>query len=371
VTSSLRRFLPAGNLWPPSDDWQYHNGSGGFAKTEVFDGAMKQSYGEPHSLAEYEHTAQAMAYDGERAMFEAYGRNKYTSTGVVQWMLNNAWPSMIWHLYDYYLDAGGGYYGARKACEPLHVQYSYDDQSVVVVNSTYAAVPGLHVKAAVYDLQSHQVYEHEAAVDVEPDGSDRAFDIPDEFLTANGDLHFVRLTLSDADGREISHNFYWIPAKLAEFDWAHGDYRYTPALREPDLTALKELPHAHVAVEAVKMQPDGHVTLRLRNDSSALAFQIALRALDEHDGPVVPAFWSDNYVSLLPGESRTLTVRSSSHDGARISAIEVAGWNVSDQRISLRRGVRPDQETVALPFARASASASQPRRSEAAGMLDR
>ena len=370
VTSSLRRFLPASDLWPPGEDWQYHNGSGGFAKTAVFDNAMKQSYGEPHSLAEYEQMAHAMAYDGERAMFEAYGRNKYTSTGVVQWMLNNAWPSMIWHLYDYYLDAGGGYYGARKACEPLHVQYSYDDHSIVVVNSTYAAVPGLRVKAAVYDLQLHPIYEHEGAMTAGPDSSDRAFDIPAEPLTASGNLHFVRLTLSDAAGRDISQNFYWIPAKLAEFDWEHTDYRYTPALREPDLTALKELPRAHVAVEALKTERDGSVTLRLRNDSSALAFQLALRALDEHNGPVVPAFWSDNYLSLLPGESRTLTVRAS-HGGARISAIEVTGWNISDQRVSLRRSARPDQETMALPFARASASASQPRRSDSAGMLER
>jgi exo-1,4-beta-D-glucosaminidase len=372
--SSLRRFLPAATLWPPSDDWQYHNGSGGFANTAVFDGAMKQSYGEPHSLAEYEQTAQAMAYDGERAMFEAYGRNKYTSTGVVQWMLNNAWPSMIWHLYDYYLDAGGGYYGARKACEPLHVQYSYDDHSVVVVNSTYAAAPGLHAKVSVYDAQLRPVYEHETAVDAGPDSSKRVLDIPADMLTADGNLHFARLTLSDATGREVSENFYWIPATLAEFDWQKGDYRYTPALREPDLTALKALPHAHVAVETVKAEPDGRVVLHLRNDSSALAFQIALRALDEHGAPVVPAFWSDNYVSLLPGESKTLTARSSSHGGDRIAAVVLTGWNVSEARLSVKHGAeknRRDQETVALPFARASASASQPRRSDEAGMLER
>jgi exo-1,4-beta-D-glucosaminidase len=374
MESSLKRFLPASNLWPPSDDWQYHNGSGSFANTAIFDDAMKQSYGEVHSLAEYERTAQAMAYDGERAMFEAYGRNKYTSTGVVQWMLNNAWPSMIWHLYDYYLDAGGGYYGARKACEPLHVQYSYDDHSVVVVNSTYGAAPGLHAKASVYDARLRPVFEHEATLDAGPDSSDRAFDIPSDTLTGDGNLHFVRLTLNDASGREVSENFYWIPARLAEFDWEHGDYRYTPALREPDLTALKGLPHAHVAIEAVKTEPDGRVTLRLRNDSSALAFQIALRALDERGGPTVPAFWSDNYVSLLPGESRTFAVRSSSHGGGRISAVEVTGWNVSDERVAVVPGVnkqRRDQETAALPLARASASASQPRRSDASGMLER
>jgi exo-1,4-beta-D-glucosaminidase len=192
-------------------------------------------------------------------------------------------------------------------------------------------------------------------------------------LTGDGNLHFVRLTLSDAAGREVSENFYWIPARLTEFDWQHGDYRYTPALREPDFTALKALPHAHVAVEMVKSEPDGRVMLRLRNDSSALAFQIALRALDEHGGPVVPAFWSDNYVALMPGESRTLTVRSSSHGGGRIAAIEVAGWNVGEERVSVHSAGRrrPDQETVALPFARASASASQPRRSDTTGMLDK
>ena len=373
VASTLRRFLPAKALWPRDEDWQYHNGSGKFDNTTVFDGAMQQSYGEPHSLAEYEQSAQAMAYDGERAMFEAYARNKYASTGVVQWMLNNAWPSMIWHLYDYYLDSGGGYYGARKACEPLHVQYSYDDRSVVVVNSTYAAVPGLHVKVAVYDLKLQPVFEHETAIDAAPDSSDRAFNIPTETLTKDSNLHFVRLMMTDAAGRRVSENFYWIPGKLAEFDWQKGDYRYTPALREPDLTALKSLPRARIAVESVRKEPNGRIMLRLRNDSEALAFQVALRALDEHGEAVAPAFWSDNYISLVPGESNTLSVRSSLHGGARISAIDVTGWNVSAQRVAVRgaKKERHDQETVALPLARASASSSQPRRSDSEGMLDR
>jgi exo-1,4-beta-D-glucosaminidase len=371
--SSLRRFLPAGSLWPTSDDWHYHSGSGGFANTSIFDTAMEKSYGKPQSLPEYERRAQAMAYDGERAMFEAYGRNKYTSTGVVQWMLNNAWPALIWHLYDYYLDAGGGYYGARKACEPLHVQYSYDDHTVVVVNSTYQSSPGMHVKAAVYDMQLHPVYEHESAIDANPDSSNRVFSIPAELLTGNDSLHFVRLALTDASGRQVSENFYWVPTKLAEFDWQNDDYRYSPALQEPDLTALKDLPRSHVAAEVVKTDADGRVTVRLRNDSQALAFQIALRALDEHAAPVAPAFWSDDYVSLLPGESETFTVRPSLHGGVRISAIEVTGWNFNDQRLAVKRDVesRHSQETAALPFARASASASQPRRSEDSGMLER
>ncbi len=115
-----------------------HFGGGEFVNLKVFDSAMEAVYAKPNSADDYERMAQTMEYDSERAMFEAYSKNKYTSTGVIQWMLNNAWPSMIWHLYDYYLDTGGGYFGTKKACEPLHIQYSYDDRSIVVVNSTYA-----------------------------------------------------------------------------------------------------------------------------------------------------------------------------------------------------------------------------------------
>src|SRR5213079_1885343 len=130
----------------------YHAGGERFTTVNVFTDGLNRRYGQASSLDDYERKAQAMTYDGQRAMFEAYARNKYTSTGVIQWMLNNAWPSMIWHLYDYYLRPGGGYYGTKKACEPVHVQYSYDDRSVVIVNDRPEGVKGLKVMARVLDL---------------------------------------------------------------------------------------------------------------------------------------------------------------------------------------------------------------------------
>ena len=134
---SLRRMLPEDHLWPIDSWWNYHAGGGAFKDIHVFTEALNARYGAAGTLEEYARKAQMMAYEGERAMFEAFGRNKYTSTGVIQWMLNNAWPGLIWHLYDWYLRPGGSYFGAKKACEPLHVEYSYDDRSVVVVNSYY------------------------------------------------------------------------------------------------------------------------------------------------------------------------------------------------------------------------------------------
>src|ERR1035437_9020821 len=116
-----------------------------------------------------------MAYEGHRAMFEAFGRNKYTSTGVIQWMLNNAWPGMIWHLYVWYLLAGGSYFGAKKACEPLHVQYSYGDRSIVVVNSFYEPFANIEVLAPAYNLAMSVKFSREAKRNAEPDRSTRVF----------------------------------------------------------------------------------------------------------------------------------------------------------------------------------------------------
>src|SRR5213079_1825443 len=141
----------------------YHAGGERFTTVNVFTDGLNRRYGQASSLDDYERKAQAMTYDGQRAMFEAYARNKYTSTGVIQWMLNNAWPSMIWHLYDYFLRPGGGYYGTKKACEPVHVQYSYDDRSVAVVNDLQQPFTGLKVSAEVFDLNLASKFSQEAA----------------------------------------------------------------------------------------------------------------------------------------------------------------------------------------------------------------
>ncbi len=160
--ASRQKFLPDADAWPPSAAWSLHYGGGEFANLKALDEAMEAVYAKPKSAADYERMAQTMAYDSERAMFEAYGKNKYFATGVIQWMLNNAWPSMIWHLYDYYLDADAGYFAAKKACEPVHIQYSYDDRSIVIVNSTYAPVEDLQASVQVHGLQWNELYSARA-----------------------------------------------------------------------------------------------------------------------------------------------------------------------------------------------------------------
>jgi exo-1,4-beta-D-glucosaminidase len=276
-----------------------------------------------------------MEYDSERAMFEAYSRNKYASTGVIQWMLNNAWPSMIWHLYDYYLDTGAGYFAAKKACEPIHIQYSYDDHSIVVVNSTYERVAGLHASAIIHSLSWKELYRQEADVDAAVDSSQIVFSIPESLFSGAERTFFIDLTLTDGDGKIVSRNFYWVPGTLTSFDWTKTDYTHTPAARHEDLTALTNLPSAKLVAHAEleKTAQGREVRLELENSSEALAFQVNAATRTESGGLIAPVLWSDNWIELVPGEKRTLTAVLP-EGGPDMPIIEIDSWNAGSQRIT-------------------------------------
>jgi exo-1,4-beta-D-glucosaminidase len=273
-----------------------------------------------------------MTYDGERAMFEAYGRNKYTATGVIQWMLNNAWPSLIWHLYDYYLVPAGGYFGTKKACEPVHVQYSYDDNSVSVINSTYEALKGMKVSARIYSIDAKEKASRNATLDLAEDSSTKAFDLPTpEGLSIT---YFLKLQLHDASGKLVSDNFYWLSTKRDTLDWAgRSDTVYTPQKDFADLTGLNELPKQNLVVSGsapIKTGQSSMITLSIGNEGASVAFMVHPRLTRGKGGEdVVPVFWSDNYFSMLPGEKKSVSV---TYDTASLSGAEpqiiVDGWNV-------------------------------------------
>jgi exo-1,4-beta-D-glucosaminidase len=325
---SIRRTLPRGSWWPINEAWNYHAASSSFAQYSNFGAGLAATYGPASSLEDYVLKAQVMAYDGERAMFEAYGANKYRSTGVIQWMLNNAWPSFFWHLYDYYLVPGGGYFGTRKANEPLHIQYRFDDGKVVVVNSSLTGYQGLRATAKVLDLGSKPRFAQESSLDVAADGVAVAFAVPPQSATS-----FLQLELRDAANRLVSNNFYWVPAKLAQLDWGKSSYVNTPALSYADMRDLAGLPKAAVQVSARNGSRRGEVTVELTNSGNSVAFFTHLRAVKAGtDEEVVPVFWNDNFVSLLPADTRALTV---SGLGDAAVEIKVDGWNVGPRTVAI------------------------------------
>ena len=333
--ASRAKFLTDPQAWPPTEDWSYHFGSGKFADLTVLDEAMNAVYAKPHSAADYERISQTMEYDSERAMFEAYSRNKYNSTGVIQWMLNNAWPSMIWHLYDYYLDADAGYFGTKKACEPLHIQYSYDDRSIVVVNSTYDRVADLHASVDVHNVAWKQLYKQDAIVDAGADSSQIAFNIPDSLYAGADRTFFIYLTLTNSAGKVVSRNFYWVPGTLTTFDWPKTDYTHTPAARHEDLTELANLPAAKLLAHAemVKTMRGREVRVELENPSAALAFQVSAAVRTSNGGLIAPVLWSDNWVEVVPGEKRVLTALLPDA-GADSPVVEIGSWNAGSQSVT-------------------------------------
>jgi exo-1,4-beta-D-glucosaminidase len=333
--ASRAKFLTDPQAWPPTEDWSYHFGSGKFADLTVLDEAMNAVYAKPHSAADYERISQTMEYDSERAMFEAYSRNKYNSTGVIQWMLNNAWPSMIWHLYDYYLDADAGYFGTKKACEPLHIQYSYDDRSIVVVNSTYDRVADLHASVDVHNVAWKQLYKQDAIVDAGADSSQIAFNIPDSLYAGADRTFFIDLTLTNSAGKVVSRNFYWVPGTLTTFDWPKTDYTHTPAARHEDLTELANLPAAKLLAHAemVKTMRGREVRVELENPSAALAFQVSAAVRTSNGGLIAPVLWSDNWVEVVPGEKRVLTALLPDA-GADSPVVEIGSWNAGSQSVT-------------------------------------
>jgi len=363
LPASLRKFLPSDQLWPQNETWGLHEGGERFQTITFYNTSLENRYGAPEDLEDFARKAYAMDYEGERAMFEAYSRNKFNSTGVIQWMLNNAWPSLIWHLYDYYLVPAGGYYGTKKANEPVHVLYSYNDGSVAVVSENGQTLANVAVTAKLYNLDASEKWSQTAKINVTPDAAAVAFNVvPPADLTTT---YFLKLTANDAAGKQLSENFYWLSTKPDELAWEKThDTVNTPQSAYADMTALQDLAPVSLRVQTkpatspcatpfavrpsaapttppvASAECDGgllYQELRVSNPTKTLAFMVHLRLVKSDGDDLVPAFFDDNFVSLLPGEVRVIPVRYRAADLGKAPAhFEVSGWNVQPENLPPR-----------------------------------
>jgi exo-1,4-beta-D-glucosaminidase len=331
---SVERMIPKDHLWtahgPTDEDWNFHAGGGAFKNIHVFADALNARYGKAVSAEDFAYKSQLMTYEGVRAMYEAYSRNKYNSTGVIQWMLNNAWPSMIWHLYDYYLRPGGGYFGAKKALQAFDPIYGYDDHSVWLVSSQYGDAKELKLAARVFNLDGTQKFSKEVSLDALADSTAKVVEIPQ--IAGLSTTYFLDLRVTDGNGKLVGSNFYWLSTKAETLDWAKSNWYTTPTASYADYTALTQLPKVKLNVssrsEAQGEDAVTHVTIE--NSSKTLAFFVRLKLEKGKGGDeILPVVWQDNYVSLLPGEKREITAsyRASALGKAKPD-VEVSGWNV-------------------------------------------
>jgi exo-1,4-beta-D-glucosaminidase len=330
---SMRKMIPAQDVkWPLDTVWFYHAAGGQFTKLlDRFNTALSTRYGQPATAEDYTVTSQLMTYEGERAMFEAYRRNKYVSTGLIQWMYNNAWPSIYWHLFDWYLLPAGGYFGTKKANEPVHAIYSYDDRTIAVVNDNKprSAVRGARLRARILGLDNTEKFARDTVIDIPADTSLRVFALPEPTNLSTA-AYFVDLRLNAADGRPLSNNFYWLSTKMDALSDSSTWYM-TPVRNYADFTALRSMPQSAVTVRANSTRKGGvgTTTVTLKNPTKAIAFFTRLQVVGKGGEEALPVFWEDNYITLLPGESRTLTARYNVRDlGGGSPRVVATGWNI-------------------------------------------
>jgi exo-1,4-beta-D-glucosaminidase len=327
---SIRAMVGKDHMWPIDDVWNYHAGGGEFKTIGVFSEALANRYGKSDNVNDFAMKSQLQTYEGVRAMYEAYSRNKYQATGVIQWMLNNAWPSMIWHLYDYYLRPGGGYFGAKRAMEALHPVYGYDDHSVWVVSSQYTDVKGLKLTTKIYNLDMTEKFTQSNTVDASADSTAKIFALSD--VAGLSPTYFVALRLEDSTGKLVGSNFYWLSTKPETLDWAKTNWWMTPTAAYADYTALSQLPKLKLKVtDRSERKGEEEITrVVLENPSKSLAFFVRLKVDKGAKGEeILPVVWEDNYISLMPGEKREVTATYRAGElGAAKPAVEVSGWNV-------------------------------------------
>ena len=327
-------------LWMYPQVRQYHASAAWspFARIDDFDTALAKRYGAPKNLADYVAKAQLENYDNVRAQFEAFNAHMDApkpSTGVIYWMLNNAWPSLHWHLYDYFLNPAGAYFGAKKANEPVHIQYAYDTRAITLVNQTLTSEHGLRASIRVRNMDgSVQYQQHMQDIDLDGNHTRQLVMLPTPANLSR--TYFIELELASADGKPVSRNVYWLSTQPDQLDWPHSNWYLTPVTQYADMTALQSLPIATSEIQATMQQVGAKstvtVTLTVPTSSKAMAlFQHV--SIKRADGKLaLPIVWSDNDVTLWPGESITLTAHDA-EERAGTPVIEVSGWNVPTRSV--------------------------------------
>jgi beta-galactosidase/beta-glucuronidase len=309
---TIRATLPASDLWPPDDAWAYHDWhtkSGG--DINHFINAMTEELGAPVSLEDFDRKAQLLTYASHRAMFEGFNAHLWEpNTGRLMWMTHPAWPSMEWQMYSSDYSTHGAFFGVKKACEPVHAQLDEPGADITVVNNTTRPLFNLRLITRVADLAGTGISTREDTISAPSNSAVRAFRLDMPAQEKEG-VVFVKLTLLDDAGRVLSDNFYWRAAQKS-------GYRKLNEMGEAVLVC-------YAALKTARGRSRVEVELTNTSDFVALAAQVVLRDAVTK-ARVLPAYASDNFVSLLPGEARRITIEVPTT--ARGAAVELKGWNV-------------------------------------------
>ncbi len=318
---SFRAWIPKEDQWPISDAWAYHDwhqsGNGDMAP---FMAEMQAEFGAPASLEDFERKAQMLDYVDHRAIFEGMNAHLWTpNSGRLLWMTQPAWPSNTWQILSSDYDTQSSFYAVKKACEPLHIQLDLSNYNVAVVNTTNELKSGLLLSASVFSLDNKLLLHHEEKRDALADALTDGFKLELVPLLIPDTVVLVKLELRNTSGDVVSDNFYWLAAESSF-------YRH-----------LNRLPVASLSMgaRATRVGDDIHVRVQMQNIGTVVSLVNKLTLVSATDGArILPAYYGDNYVSLLPGETREIDIEYPATPGRGAARVMIRGWNVAEQTIT-------------------------------------
>jgi hypothetical protein len=312
----MRTMMAPEDLWPPGDVWAYHDfhSKGAGNRVEILN-MIKRRYGEASDLDDLCRKAQMVNYETYRAIYEGFNSRLWKScSGVLVWMSHPSWPSVVWQFYSSDYEPNASLFGVKKAAEPLHIQMNLPDCGVSVINHGAQALHDINATATIFDLAGNNVSTVNATI------SPSANAVTDAMPLAWPDrgAHLARLELRDKGGKLLADNFYW------------------HAKREEDLQELNKLPPAVLKIKFT-IDPNSApaiITAQISNTDKipALAMRLTLRDAQTHKR-ILPAYYGDNFFSLMPGEAKEVQIESRDSLPAKI-ALSIDGWNVSTTTVS-------------------------------------
>lgn len=315
---SFRAWIPKEDQWPISDAWAYHDwhqsGNGDMAP---FMAQVQAEFGAPTSLEDFERKAQMLDYEDHRAIFEGMNAHLWAPNSArLLWMTQPAWPSNVWQILSSDYDTQSSFYAVKKACEPLHVQLDLSNYNVAVVNTTNDPRPGLSIAANVYSLENKLLLHREEKKDAAADAVNDGFKLELAPLLASDGVVLVKLELRDSKDEMVSENLYWLGAESAS-------YRRLNRLQASSLS---------LTAKANRTGDEMYVRVQLRNTGSAVSLMNKLTLLNAAKGSrILPAYFSDNYVSLLPGEAREIEIAYPAKAATGAAQLGIRGWNIQKQ----------------------------------------
>ena len=304
--------------FPLNNTWGYHDAATGNGRWNQYYNEMVKRYGEPVSMKDFCDKMQLMNATGYQGIFEAAGHKLNNIGGVMLWKINAAFPSVVWQVYDWFLQPNAGYYFMQNACQPLHIQLNLSNNKITIVNRTYKPAPKLTASVRIFGTDSKTLFNEEEYFSLGPSEVKETRDLSSFLETARG-ISFIVLNLKNDSDHIISRNIYWLSSD--------GVYK-----------SMNDLPETSVIVNLLKEEKARNEikwTVQVTNNSDKLAFFIRPQLMRNGE-EILPSFWSENYFSLAPSESTTITVSAPMAVLNNVlPVIQVSGWNVIPQEIKL------------------------------------